>query len=37
METTKAIMLNRVINASIHEEADAVAHLEDDDPRVVAV
>jgi uncharacterized protein DUF5677 len=37
MEATKAIMLNRVINASIQEEADAVAHLEDDDPRVVAV
>ena len=37
MEATKAIMLNRVINESIQEEADAVAHLEDDDPVVLAV
>jgi hypothetical protein len=37
MEATKAIMLNRVINESIQEEADAVAHLEDDDPLVLAV
>ncbi len=37
MEATKAIMLNRVINESIKEEADAVAHLADDDPQVLAV
>jgi hypothetical protein len=37
MEATKAIMLNRTINASIQDEADAVAHLADDDPLVLAV
>jgi hypothetical protein len=37
MEATKAIMLNRTINPSIQEEIDAVADLDDDDPRVIAV
>jgi hypothetical protein len=37
MEATKVIMLNRTINPSIQEEVDAVADLDDDDPRVIAV
>ena len=37
IEAIKSIMLNRVINASIQDEVDAVAHLEDDDPLVLAV
>ena len=37
IKVTKAIMLNRVINPLIREEAEAVAHLQDDDPLVLAV
>jgi hypothetical protein len=37
IEVIKTIMLNRVINPSIQDEAEAVAHLEDDDPLVLAV
>jgi hypothetical protein len=37
MEATKAIMLNRTINASIQDQVDAVAQLADDDPLVIAV
>ena len=37
IEAIKAIMLNRVINPSIQDEAAAVADLKDDDPLVLAV
>jgi hypothetical protein len=37
MEVTKAIMLNRIISPDIQNEADAVAHLPEEDPRVLAV
>lgn len=36
IEVTKAVMLNRIINASAPDEAAAIAHLDDDDPAVLA-
>ncbi len=37
IKVIEAIMLNRVINASMRDDAAAVAHLQDDDPLVLAV
>jgi hypothetical protein len=36
-ETVKTVMLGRVINPTIKADAEAVAHLPDDDPLVIAV